>query len=354
MGAAWADPIATRDRIPGLIRPLDTCSHRNLYEHPFVEYTSGVAREDGLLTIIQALSTAADDTDLLFTLPEPVAPEARQWVGIDLPLWTDNKAQLIVEYLRLFQLVTHHGTYIDGFAGPQRPEWADRSAASLALAMEPKWFRHFHLCDRSRAQVARLRELQKQYPERDVQVYPGDFNRRVTDILVPGVLKREATFCLLDQRTFECDWATLEALAAVKQPRIELFYFLAQGWLDRSFSGLRQRGRERVRAWWGRDDWPKLAGMQAFERAELVARRIRDELGYEHVTPWPIYGRDEGGRLMYHMIHATDHPDAPNLMRRAYNHAVTAPVGEQIPLVSVGPRLSKAAIDARRERLTWD
>ena len=34
------------------------------------------------------------------------------------PVWTDNKASLISRYIYCFELVTHHGTYIDGFAGP--------------------------------------------------------------------------------------------------------------------------------------------------------------------------------------------------------------------------------------------
>ena len=29
-----------------------------------------------------------------------------------------------------------------------------------------------------------------------------------------------------------------------------------------------------------------------------------------------------GGRVMYYMIHATDHSEAPNLMNRAYHKAV--------------------------------
>ncbi len=37
----------------------------------------------------------------------------------DFPVWTDNKAKFIMSYLRYFVLLTKHGTYIDGFAGPQ-------------------------------------------------------------------------------------------------------------------------------------------------------------------------------------------------------------------------------------------
>jgi three-Cys-motif partner protein len=212
-----------------------------------------------------------DTLDLLFELPDAVEPLVRAWERIDLPLWTDHKAQLIVEYMRLFQMVTHHGTYIDGFAGPEQKEWPEHSAAALALKMEPKRFRHFHLCDRGRSQVANLRQLAKEHSDRDVQVYPGDFNMRVQDVVTSGLSKKEATFCLLDQRTFECDWATVVTLAAVKQPRIEIFYFLAQGWLDRSFSGLQAPGQKRVESWWGRKDWRRLAGMPAQQRANWVA-----------------------------------------------------------------------------------
>ncbi len=42
--------------------------------------------------------------------------------ALERPLWTHNKAKLIERYLYYFVLVTKHGTYIDGFSGPQSPE----------------------------------------------------------------------------------------------------------------------------------------------------------------------------------------------------------------------------------------
>lgn len=53
-------------------------------------------------------------------LPErtETTPEPRVKPLIN-PIWTENKAKLIERYLYYFVLVTHHGTYIDGFAGPQ-------------------------------------------------------------------------------------------------------------------------------------------------------------------------------------------------------------------------------------------
>jgi three-Cys-motif partner protein len=278
---------------------------------------------------------------LLDIPPTEVAmnPEVRQ---LDRPIWTENKARLIERYLFFFVMVTKHGTYIDGFAGPQSGEPDDMWSARLVLQTQPPWLRHFHLYDRDRQQAQRLTALSQldsvratnaHERGRDVRVYHGDFNEEVQKLLISGEIREnEATFCLLDQRTFECHWATVEALAAHKRThKIEIFYFLPQGWLDRAFAG--QRDLSVLERWWGRSDWARLRGMRSHDRAQLMADRFMQELGYRSAKAWPIYKREGGeGPVMYHMIHATDHPEAPKLMRRAYAAAVTAPPGEQFAL----------------------
>ena len=127
----------------------------------------------------------------------------------------------------------------------------------------------------------------------------------------------------LDQRTFECHWSTVRALAEYKTSghKIELFYFLPNSWLDRSLAAL--RNPDKLRDWWGREDWQELRRVKSFERVERFTKRFKEELGYRSVKPWPIFERQDGeGALMYHMIHATDHPEAPKLMSRAYKKAV--------------------------------
>jgi hypothetical protein len=92
----------------------------------------------------------------------PKLPE-RNFKPLRFPLWTQNKARLIQEYLRLFEFVTHHGTYIDGFAAPQESAQPDMWAAKLVLEMEPKWFREFWLCDIDPQGIARLGALKVQH-----------------------------------------------------------------------------------------------------------------------------------------------------------------------------------------------
>lgn len=254
-----------------------------------------------------------------------VEPAIKQF---DRPVWTDNKAHFIMRYLRYFVFITKHGTYIDGFAGPQEEKICDTWAARLVLESEPKWMRHFHLCDQKRSQIRLLVELKDGQPPceyaRNVEIYEGDFNIKVDEILNSGdITEKEATFCLLDQRTFECRWATLEKIAKFKtvNHKIEIFYFLANSWLERALHA--QKDLDVLAAWWGRDDWATLRSMSREERRDELVSRIKRELGYRSVKAWPIYERENGGAVMYYMIHATDHPEAPKLMSRAYRNTVS-------------------------------
>ncbi len=137
-----------------------------------------------------------------------------------------------------------------------------------------------------------------------------------------SITESEATFCLLDQQTFECHWATVQTLAKHKQSgyKIELFYFLPNFWLGRALAA--QKRLAAIREWWGRGDWDGLSGLTAQARGDLLVKRFKEELGYRFVFAFPIFQRESGGRIMFYMIHASDHPAAPDLMRRAYNKAV--------------------------------
>jgi three-Cys-motif partner protein len=265
----------------------------------------------------------------LFQIPE--APQFDMPLRrLKRPVWTENKAKLIERYLYFFVLVTKHGTYIDGFSGPQESEQTDMWSAKLVLESEPRWLKHFFLFEKEPTQVERIRQLAASQPprgskdnKRDINVIPGDFNENVHNLLHKGAFsKKEAAFCLLDQRTFECHWSTVKALAGYKTERykIEQFYFLSNGWLDRALAA--QKDLSVLDVWWGQSDWSKLRGMPHLDRAKWLCNRFRDELGYTFVTPWPIFERKGSSRVMYYMIHATDHPEAPKLMNRAYYRAV--------------------------------
>jgi three-Cys-motif partner protein len=266
--------------------------------------------------------------NLFADLPPPAGKPLR-FKPQQRPLWTENKARLIERYLFYFVLVTKHGAYIDGFAAPQDPDNLDSWACKLVLESKPQFLREFWLCDVDKQGFNALNRLVEEVPKprgRKVTVVLGDFNFEVHSILRDcDIRESTASFCLLDQRTFECTWETVRTLAGFKKKghKIELFYFLASGWLDRSLKGTTKNVHQ-IERWWGNSDWTKLRGMKLEPRAQLLTERFRKELGYAHAYAWRIYDRGSGGRVMYHMIHATDHPEAPKLMNRAYFNATKA------------------------------
>lgn len=267
------------------------------------------------------------EQQVLIELPpaKPQEPVGRQ---ILIPVWTENKARLIERYLYYFVLVTKHGCYVDGFAGPQSAGTPDSWAAELVLNSRPLWLRHFHLCELKADSFRRLEKLRDtfthEHPKsrRKITLYKGDFNEHLAAIL-EAIPQKEATFCLLDQRMFECHWASVMSLSKHRTEghKVELFYFLATGWLGRSLAA--QENTTVLDAWWGRSDWTQLEGLKHDEAAERFTVRFREELGYTSAKAWPIFQSAGGGRVMYYMIHASDHPEAHKLMRRAYDRAVT-------------------------------
>jgi three-Cys-motif partner protein len=108
------------------------------------------------------------------------------------------------------------------------------------------------LRDRSErhCEAEELKAAQPKIKNRTIEIVPGDFNKSVAGLLGPsGIADKTATFCLLDQRTFECEWQTLVTVSRHRADyKIELFYFLASGWLDRSMSGIKDGSI--LEKWW--------------------------------------------------------------------------------------------------------
>lgn len=249
------------------------------------------------------------------------------------PLWTRNKAQFIARYLKTFTFVTKHGTYIDAFAGPQHHETSDVSwSAKLVMETEPKWLRNFHLFELDEQKVLKLQELKELYltsapdiSKRSISVSAGDCNLMLPKFLQENPIKeKEASFCLFDQRSTECDWETVKCVANHKGSnggnKIEIFYFLAQGWIDRAIKSWKIDVEERCERWWGNSDCLEFLKLGSHDRGRLMAERFKNELGYSYAYSFPIQQDGIQGRIMFWMVHASDHPRASDLMWQAYRH----------------------------------
>ncbi len=100
-------------------------------------------------------------------------------------------------------MITKHGTYIDGFAGPQQPDRPEMWAAKLVLEIEPKWLRHFFLFEKTKAGYDLLKFLEASQPatkDREIGVFRGDFNVEVDSILNSGK-KKPLSVCSTSERS---------------------------------------------------------------------------------------------------------------------------------------------------------
>ena len=161
--------------------------------------------------------TSIDWEDVTLFDPGPATLQEIETKALQRPVWSENKAHLITRYLRYFVFITRHGTYIDPFAGPQTDRSKQAWTAQSVISSEPKWLRNFYLFDESPSQVAHLDQLAEDNPDRNIVVSRGNSNRVLPSVLPGGSIgEREATFCLLDQRTFECEWSLCEHISKLR------------------------------------------------------------------------------------------------------------------------------------------
>ena len=237
-------------------------------------------------------------------------------------LWTASKSKLIDEYIHRFLLVTKRGAYVDLFAGPQGETFSDDWSVKRVLerrSPDNPSLRYYAVCDASPDQIVHLETLAHQHSNKPhrFNIYKGDANEHIDRML--DHLPDMPTFCLIDQRTLECSWETVRKVAMHKdQYKIEIFYFLAQAWIDRSWKSTKDT--ERLRRWWGQDDYEDFIRLGSVYRAQAFCERFEHELGYAHVHPFSIHEKGERSKTMYYMIHASDHPRAPVFMSEAYNY----------------------------------
>lgn len=253
------------------------------------------------------------------------------------PLWTTDKAALVASYIHHFLFVTKHGVYLDLFAAPQDDEddWCIRRV--LEGRTRGPAISYFAACDIDAKGVKALKDL-AQSSDAPFRVYHGDANERVHEMLDDAPIgERTPCFCLIDQRTFECNWSTVKTIAEYKQAghKIELFYFLAERWLDRSVAALRHTSN--LADWWGAPGVEDFLALRNVHRAQRMCERFK-ELGYRFVEPFSIHEHGRSSRTVYYMIFASDHEEAIQLMGRAYNRVPTTNEQGQLELPNISLR----------------
>jgi three-Cys-motif partner protein len=261
-------------------------------------------------------------------------------------IWTRGKLDVLRRYLDAFTTTTKNKAtetiYIDAFAG--QPENKDRltdepidGSAKIALSIDDPPFTILRFFETERNAAALERGLLSDFPDRDFQVLGGDSNE-----LVPLELRRlrhlnwAPTFAFVDPNGMEAEWRTLEAIAAFKEGRkwkAEIFYLFSPPMFQRLLrvdgNEVRPQDSAAITAVFGTDDWDHI--YQARLNGEIESSRAGDE--YLNLMRWrmetvldyqwthPLEVRNERGRVIYHMIFATDHPVGNEIMSDVYAQA---------------------------------
>ena len=235
-------------------------------------------------------------------------------------LWTAEKSALIDEYIHLFLVVTKHGVYVDLFAGPQRVEdtesWSVRRVLERRTVGNPS-IRHFAVCDKDPGQAQRLRELGSRHPS--FRVYPRR-RERGNPHNPRGSRDRDEYGVLLSDRPAHLrvplGHRENGRAAQIGGPQNRAV-LLPRARLARSRPEQGEPG-EAPGPGGAMETTVSSSAFDRIERANALCRRFRDELKYEHAMPFAIQERGANSRIMYYMIHASDHRRAAELMSQAY------------------------------------
>lgn len=193
---------------------------------------------------------------------------------------TERKLKIITEYAKMYRQVLHQFTawYVDAFAGtgdriqkvpgggllegtPIREDTLTfEGSARRVLGIEPP-FHHYRMIESMLGRSERLKQLEAEYPDRDVQCSRGDGNEFIKRLFseVPWTARfhQNRALVFLDPYGLGVEWSTLEVLAASKAADVWLFFNL--GGLNRQIARSTARVDASKRAsltrMFGNEDW---------------------------------------------------------------------------------------------------
>ena len=235
--------------------------------------------------------------------------------------WSVDKLSLLRKYLEAYVTVLRNQRwckgyeYIDGFAGTGKPKTRDEQQyvdGSPRVALElPNPFTKYHFIESSDWRIKKLEWLQKEFPNQQVEIYPGDCNDLLRRKIVPDLpmksFKRALAF--LDPFGMELEWSTLEEVARVET--IEVFLNFPVMAINRNVRRRRKENispamREQMHRFWG-TEWE--AELYEEEQTLFGPKTIRIKQS----------GKELGERFQNRLKEIFPHSTVPVLMTNSTN-----------------------------------
>lgn len=197
---------------------------------------------------------------------------------------TEIKLEIVSAYAKAFQTALKYQPfetwYIDPFAGSgERTEkrtigglWEEApveeaeisfaGSAKRALDISPP-FDHYRFADTKPEHVAALTNLRADYPDRDIQIFPGDGNECVQKIVRNRLWKGKDTgwkqrgIIFLDPYGMQVSWDSLQQIAATQ--RLDVWFLFAakavRQQLGPSLDRVDKAKAERLDRFFGEPNW---------------------------------------------------------------------------------------------------
>lgn len=273
---------------------------------------------------------------------------AREWGP-----WTELKLDVLDGYLRGFTAATTRArerVYLDAFAGEgfgvsRLTRQQFHGSARIALDIDKPPFTRIRLFELRKRKAEQLqRQVDLDYPGRDIRVYPGDCNVAIPHALRDlAELRWAPTFAFLDPDGMELAWSSLEVLAEHRRrekTKVELWMLFPTSGLYRNLALLPEEltvaQGEKADRLYGTGRWRAILQrrqMLIFDYADallayvnLMRWQLESQLHYK--TTMALEVKNTRGIVLYHMIFATDHDVGEKIMISQYKKA-----GRQAPVI---------------------
>ena len=184
--------------------------------------------------------------------------------------WSIEKLDLLRKYLSAYITVLKNQgwcrgfEYIDAFAGAGKSRTRDEQryvdgSPRIALSLSP-WFTRYHFIEQSNWRVKKLRALQAEFPDRAIEIYPGDCNeilpKRILPKLTYATKKRAIAF--IDPFGMQVEWKTMQRIAATRTIEVMLNFpdmAINRSILHKDPEKISKTQKERMKRFWGTNDW---------------------------------------------------------------------------------------------------
>lgn len=184
--------------------------------------------------------------------------------------WSIDKLNLLRKYLQAYVTVLRNQSwckgyeYIDAFAGTGKPKSRDEQKyvdGSPRVALELlNPFTKYHFIESSNWRIKKLESLRKEFPDHQIEIYPGDCNEVLRIKIVPTLPRNsyKRAIAFLDPFGMQLEWNTLEEVAQAQT--IEVFLNFPMMAINRNVRRRRVEDiphgmRERMDRFWGTTDW---------------------------------------------------------------------------------------------------